>query len=104
MSGKIPHRSETRPAVIVQAVIDLFRGRSSAMGDFTLEANAATTTVAAPNCGPESRPLLLPRTSNAAAAVTSTYIPAATVTEGQFIVHHANNAQTDRTFGYALVG
>lgn len=104
MSGRLPLRSETSLPKIVQSVRDLFAGRSNAIGEFTVTANQATTTVLAPNCGPSSVPNLIPRTANAAAGLTATYIPAATVTEGQFVVHHANNAQVDRTYGYTFQG
>jgi hypothetical protein len=32
------------------------------------------------------------------------FVLAANIKAGQFIVTHANNAQTDRTFGYAAIG
>jgi hypothetical protein len=104
MSGKFPLRGETNLAVIVQSVRDLFQGRSNAEGEFTVTENTTTTVVAAINCGPSSRVVLIPRTANAAAGLTATYIPEATTIEGQFTVHHANNAQTDRTYGYAIRG
>lgn len=104
MSGRMPVRGETKISAVVDAVRDLFSGRSNAMGDVTLEASATSTTVSAMNCGPQSRISLTPRTANAAAALGTTYIPAATVVEGQFVIQHANNAQVDRTFGYAIRG
>lgn len=104
MSGRIPHQNETNIGKIVAGVRDLFFGRSAAMGECTLAANETTTTVQATNCGPSSRIALTPRTANAAAALATTYIPEATTKEGQFVVHHANNAQIDRTFGYAIHG
>ena len=89
---------------IVQAIRELWQGRSLAGGEFTIAAGATSTTVAAPNCGEGNRILLTPRTANAAAALANVYIPAATVTRGEFVVRHANNAQTDRTFGYECRG
>ena len=70
----------------------------------TKTANAATTTVSAINCGAGNRVFLMPMTANAAAALATTYIQAANVTGGQFVVNHANNAQVDRTFGYVVLG
>ncbi|MDO9381834.1 MAG: hypothetical protein Q7T86_03130 [Hyphomicrobiaceae bacterium] len=104
MSGRIPSQNETNISKVVAGVRDLFFGRSAAVNELTLGASATTTTVLATNCGPDSRIALTPRTANAAAALGTTYIPKATTVEGQFVIHHANNAQTDRTFGYAIIG
>lgn len=84
------------------AINQLAEGRSNAVGTVTLAANVASTTVFAINCGSESVVLLMPKTANAAAAVATTYI--ATVSAGAFVISHANNVQTDRTFGYACLG
>jgi hypothetical protein len=46
--------------------------------------------------------LLSPTTANAAAALATTYVSA--VTQGSFTLTHANNAQTDKTFGYVALG
>jgi DNA-binding beta-propeller fold protein YncE len=47
-----------------------------------------------------------PRTANAAAelAAGTMYITDANMGNGTFTVIHANNAQTDRDFRYAVVG
>lgn len=104
MSGYLPPIGEKDITQIVRAIRDLFMGRSNAMGTVTLTANAATTTVIAPNIGDQSVIHLTPRTANAAAALATTYITAANTTPGQFIINHANNAQVDKTFGYSIQG
>lgn len=104
MAGTLPALDETRVRVIVQAVRELFRGRSLAVGELTLTANATSTTVADPNCGEGSRISLHPRTANAAGALATTRITVANTTRGQFIVTHANTADVDKTFGYAIHG
>lgn len=105
MSGNYPALAETNMARLVQSVRDLFQGRSNATGSFTLAVAPATaTTVLAPNCGDDSNIALMPQTAHAAAALATTYIQAADVTRGQFIVTHASSAQNDRTFGYAIQG
>lgn len=87
------------------AIRQLAMGRSNATGTVTLTANAATTTVEAEHCTVGSIVnLTMPQTANAAAAIATTYIAPATVTRGQFIITHANNAQTDRTFGWEVRG
>lgn len=84
------------------AIQQLAQGRSNACGSFTLTANAASTTVTAQNCAAGSTPLLTPTTANAAAALATTFV--GTVSNGSFVVTHANNAQTDKTFKYAAIG
>lgn len=96
--------NETNVFRIVQSIRALWLGRSNAVGDFTLRANETTTTVVAPNCGTGSRISITPRTPNAADALATTYIPAANVTQGQFIVEHASSADTDLDYSYAIQG
>lgn len=68
-------------------------------GSVTLTANSATTTLTDPRIGINSAVLLIPTTANAAAEA-----PYIAVTAGSCTINHANNAQTDRTFRYAIVG
>lgn len=106
MSGYFPPISERDVTQIVRAIRDLFMGRSNAMGEVTLAAGAATTTVTAVNCGEQSVIHLTPRTANAAAEIGNgtLYIPVSTTLPGQFTINHANNAQEDRSFGYSING
>lgn len=104
MSGITVNTAERDPAKIAFAINQLAQGRSNAVGSVTLTANAATTTVAAPACGPNSKVFLFPTTANAAAIVAATYVATATVTAGQFIVTHTNNANNDKTFFYVCLG
>ena len=88
---------------IVRAVRDLFEGRSNAVGSFTLKPSASSTTVTAPNCGAGSTVLAFAKSANAAEIGNGTmYI--GTVSNGSFVVTHANNAQADRTFLYVALG
>jgi hypothetical protein len=80
------------------------RARSNAVGTVTLVANAATTTVMAGNCGAGSVALLSPLTAHAAAQLGNGTIFVSAVTNGSFTLTHANNAQTDRVFGFVAVG
>lgn len=86
------------------AINQLAQGRSNAVGSVTLAANAATTTVAAGNCGAGSVVLLSPLTAHAAAEIGNGTIYVSAVASGTFTLAHANNAQTDRTFGFVAVG
>jgi hypothetical protein len=101
-SGNKPATNETNLWRIVQSIRELFEGRSHAVGTVTLRANQTTTTVSDENCGAGSYPQLEAMTANAAAARATTYISA--VAAKSFTITHANNAQTDRTFSYAIRG
>lgn len=87
---------------IVQSVRELNEGRHNAANRVTLRPNQTTTVVQHPNCSEDCEPMISPRTANAAAAVATTYV--SSVTQGQFVLTHANNAQTDREFGYTVTG
>lgn len=105
MSVTVPALTETRLPKINQAIQQLASGRSNAFGTVTLAVSPATsTTVADPNCGTDTVPQLTPATADAAAALATTYIPIATVTNGAFVIQHSSSASVDRTFRYALHG
>jgi hypothetical protein len=104
MSALVLAPDEKDARRINTAINQLAQGRSNAVGTVTLAASAATTTVAAPNCGVGSVVLLSPLTAQAAAELGNGTIYVSTVANGSFILTHANNAQTDRTFGFAAIG
>lgn len=90
---------------MIFAVRQLIEGRSNATGRVTLRANQTTTTITGEVVNENAEIFLTPRTSNAAAALGTTYasisrvagVPTVTIT-------HANAASTDRTFGYFICG
>ncbi len=87
---------------IAEVANSLRDGKINATGEVTLTALSATTILADLRIGPFSTIVLSPKTANAAAAIGTTYFSSqgkqtATLT-------HANNAQTDRTFNYAVLG
>lgn len=104
MAGNVPALSEKDPFRLSQAINELFQGRSNAVGTCTLTASAATTVVTAENCGDASQVFLFPKTANASAEMGAGTIYVSAVTNGSFTLTHANNAQTDRTYGYACLG
>lgn len=88
-----------KTASVVNAILG---GKTNNTGTVTLTANAASTSLSDFRITSQSIILLMPTTANAAGALATTYISArgsktATIT-------HANNAQVDKTFGYAVVG
>ena len=104
MSATVLAPAEKDLFKIVMAVRQLTEGRSNASGVVTLVAGTSVTAVAAPNCAAGSAILLFPATANAAAALATTYVRAVDVSKGQFVISHAANAQTDRTFFFVSLG
>lgn len=104
MRYRLPSVSETRSLEIVRTLLDAMQGRSLAIGSVTLTAGATTTTVIAPWLSSYDTVVMMPATANAAAAVATTYIKESDITKGQFVITHANNAQTDRTFRWHSAG
>lgn len=85
---------------------NIMRGKVNATGTVTLTANAATTTVTDFRATPECVILLMPTTANASAeqGAGTIYISSRSASDNQFVITHANNAQTDRTFDYVILG
>lgn len=98
----LPTIEDPNPVRTVSAVRQLAQGRSNAVGSVTLTPNAAETTVAFVNCAEGSHVFLAPETSNAAAALSGIYVSA--IGNGSFTITHSVSADTDRTFGYAVLG
>lgn len=69
----------------------------------TLVANAASTTVTDSRISAQTACLPSPVTAHAAAEIAAGGLYF-TPTNGQVVIAHANNAQTDRTFNLALIG
>jgi hypothetical protein len=84
----------------------LMQGKSNNYGTVTLTANAASTTVTeAPNRISSSCVILfMPTTSNAAVANQTMYVSNRDPANNQFTITHANNAQSDKTFRYVIIG
>jgi hypothetical protein len=93
--------AETKLYMLANAIRQLQQGRSNATGSFTITPNATTTTVTAPCATSSSYIALFPQTADAANDMATTYAIAA---NGQFTVHHAANARSDRTFGFEVRG
>lgn len=104
MAGNVPALTETRPQVILQAIRDLFQGRSNAVGRVTLTASSTTTVVSALNIGADTKVFLTATTANAAAEAGGTALYISAVGSGTFTITHANNSQTDRTFFWGAWG
>lgn len=88
------------------SVVDTIRGKLDNTGTFTLTANSAITTVteSAGRIGENTIVIWMPITANAATAMANVYLSSQSVTNKTFTLTHTNNAQTDRTFSYMLIG
>ncbi|HBF53302.1 MAG TPA: hypothetical protein DEA80_14475 [Afipia sp.] len=86
------------------AIQQLEQGRSNAVVTVTLTANSSTTVATAPNCGEGSQPIPIARTLHAAQEIGNGTLYVSDVANGSFTITHANNAQTDRTFGFVCLG
>jgi hypothetical protein len=72
--------------------------------DFTLTANAATSTLTDARLSPGSAIIWMPRTANASAEIGAGTIYHDVPGAGTVVINHANNAQTDRKFRIVIVG
>lgn len=90
--------------LIAQALIRAMAGGLNVTGSVTLTANVASTVVSDKRVGPETVICFMPTTLNAAAEQGAGAMYVSGRTDEQFTISHANNAQTDRTFGYSILG
>lgn len=81
-------------------------GKINVTGTVTLTVSSATSTLIDERIGLDSAVLLLPSTANASAEFGNgtIYVTYPNATKGQATINHANNAQADRTFVYAVIG
>lgn len=83
------------------------QGRLDSIGEVTLAAGAASTAVSdegALFAHSGSVILLSPLTAHAAAEIGAGTLYVSSRSRGSFTLTHANNAQTDRTFSYVVIG
>jgi hypothetical protein len=92
------------PARLANIVNQLAQGRSNAGGRFTCGLSSATTTISDRNVGSDSKISICPATAAAGAELASGNLYIDTINAGSFVVHHANNATTGRTFMYTIQG
>lgn len=81
----------------------ILRGGLNCSGTVTLTESATTTTLTDARVSFESAIVLTPTTANAATALATTYVSETGRVNGSAVITHANNAQTDRTFRFAIL-
>ncbi len=90
------------PRQIAEVVNRTIDGKLNSTGSVTLTASATSTVVAEARSGPDSVVLFMPTTANAAAELATMFVSSRG--KQTFTITHANNAQTDRTFKYVVIG
>lgn len=85
-----------------RTINEMLKGRGNNVGEVTLDANVTTTTIDDIRIKQTMTAVLIPRTANAAAAMTNVYISA--VADGSITLTHSSAASVDRTFDYVLHG
>ncbi len=100
---KLPANGGTprETANVVNLLVD---GKINAAGEVTLSASTTTTTVTDYRVGSESVIAFTPTTANAAAEQGGGTMYLSARSKQSFTITHANNAQTDRTFIYIVIG
>lgn len=90
------------------AINGMLNGKTNNTGTFTLAANVGSTTftLAKGRMGIDTVIIFMPTTAHAATefGAGTIYVSSRDVAANTFTVTHTNNAQTDRTFAYVLVG
>ena len=88
--------------LIAESVNSTDDGRSSAAGSFTLDASTTSTIVADTRVGVDSVITWMPKTSTAAAAMTSLYVSSRG--NQTFTLMHNSTIDTDRDFEFHIGG
>ena len=88
-------------ALVVNSILD---GKINATGSVTLTASAASTAVTEDRAGDDSVILFMPTTANAASEQAAGGMYVSSRGKQTFTITHANNAQSDRTFEYVVIG
>lgn len=89
---------------LAECINRILVGKLNIIIQFSLRAGQTTTTVIDSRISMSNGLLLDPLTSNAAAALTTTYALASDRTSGSAIFTHANAGSTDRTFNLIIIG
>lgn len=84
----------------------MLTGKLNATGTVTLTESVTSTALTDVRLGIDSVVLFDPKTANAAAELygATMYVATAGRANGVFTITHANDASTDRTFKYLIIG
>lgn len=92
--------------VMYDAFLKLRRGKVECIVELTLTANTASTTLTDERLSNQSVVHFDPKTANAATEIYggTMYVLTANRGTGSWVITHANNAQTDRSFQVSILG
>lgn len=96
------HNEREHRRQLADAIADIANGKINSVGSVTLNANQTTTAIDDRRIGTDSVIILVPRTENAAGVLAQPWISA--LTKFQATITHQNDASTDRTFDYVVLG
>jgi hypothetical protein len=95
--------SGAEPREISEVTNGVLNGKTNNTGNVTLNASSATTTIIYDErIGYNSIIMLMPTTANAVASLTNVYVSARA--KGNATLTHSANTNTDKTYGYIIVG
>ena len=92
------------PRQIAEVVNNTVRGKINTVSTVTLIPLASVTTVSYAHVGPLSYIGLMPTSATAATEMTSGALYIASRTSGSFVIGHASNSASDRTFTFVVLG
>lgn len=87
-----------------EAILGILSGKLNVRKEITLTASAGSTTITDPRASAFSFIGLMPMTANAAAEIGNGTLYVSQRNNGSYVITHANNAQTDRTFVAMVIG
>jgi hypothetical protein len=106
IDGETPDAFRQGYRKMARIVNNSLQGHLNAVTTITLTANAASTTLTDARLTVNSVVIFDPVTANAATEIfgATMYVTSANRNNGAFVITHANNAQTDRTFNVLMMG
>ena len=93
-----------RQRTLFQQILQINAGKTANAGTVTLTASVATTTVTHIGFEATMGVYLFPITANAATEFGAGTLYVSTKNDNSFVLTHVNNAESDRTFDYIVVG
>lgn len=99
-----PGETELWIRKIAESVRGIMNGKINATGTVTLTVSSTTTVISDLRIGPNSVIVPMATTANAAAELAANGWHVSSRGKQTATLTHANNAQADRTFAYAILG
>src|SRR5690349_3875594 len=101
-SGAFLHPAEKDQLKVNHAIRQIMEGRTNNVFSATLSSSAGSTVITNGLIGPNSTLIPVAKTAHAAAAITTLYT--SSIGAGTATLAHGNNANTDMTYNFVVVG